>query len=189
MMKTPRPLRSTIFCHLAELLSVEDPTWEMIAMVFLIEMLGCTDLSEELDRALEIFPMYLRSQCLGMPSLVLRGILRLTERPDAAKRTLVLLPHIMEQLQDADSDASAVALSVLSHMLQLLEGKMPSLTALALAGKLQPLFSNESGTVRELSIRLFQTTMGLVVGAEKKKMKTEVWDSVLPLLFHLHDQD
>lgn len=37
-MKTPRPLRSTIFCHLAELLSVEDPTWEMIAMVFLVEV-------------------------------------------------------------------------------------------------------------------------------------------------------
>lgn len=46
------------------------------------QMLGCTDLSEELDRALEIFPTYLRSQCLGMLSLVLRAILRLTERPD-----------------------------------------------------------------------------------------------------------
>ncbi|KAM6059104.1 maestro heat-like repeat-containing protein family member 7 isoform 2-T2 [Theristicus caerulescens] len=189
MMKTPRPLRSTIFCHLAELLSVEDPTWEMIAMVFLIEMLGCTDLGEELDRALEIFPIYLQSQCLGMPSLVLRGILRLTERPDMAKKTLVLLPHVMEQLEDEDSDASAMALPVLSNMLQLLEGKKLSLTALTLAGKLQPLFNNESGTVRELSIRLFQTTMGLVVRAEKKMMKKEVWDSVLPLLFHLHDQD
>ena len=174
-MKTPRPLLSTIFCHLAELLSVEEPTWEMIAMVFLVEvsltalfqalsdaqlshasccggswgsrwalvvaveeqasnqcggvwgtvllhspcclclglvvtqhpcpevvvggsttphqlplcvfqMLGCTSLSEELDRALEIFPMYLQSQCLGMPSLVLRGLLRLSERPDTVSR-------------------------------------------------------------------------------------------------------
>ncbi|KFW62464.1 hypothetical protein AS28_10154, partial [Pygoscelis adeliae] len=186
MMKTPRPLRSTIFCHLAELLSVEDPTWEMIAMVFLVEMLGCTDLNEELDRALEIFPMYLQSQCLGMPSLVLRGILRLIEMPDTARKTLVLLPYVMEQLQGADSDASAVALPVLSNMLRLLEGRMPSLTALALADKLQPL---DSDTVRELSIRLFQNAMGLVVGAEKKKMKKEVWDSLLPLLFHLHDQD
>ncbi|KAF1537889.1 Maestro heat-like repeat-containing protein family member 7, partial [Eudyptula albosignata] len=189
MMKTPRPLRSTIFCHLAELLSVEDPTWEMIAMVFLVEMLGCTDLNEELNRALEIFPTYLQSQCLGMPSLVLRGILRLTETPDTARKTLVLLPYVMEQLQGADSDASAVALPVLSNMLQLLEGRMPSLTALALADKLRPLFNDESDTVRELSIRLFQKAMGLVVGAEKKKMKKEVWDSLLPLLFHLHDQD
>lgn len=43
--------------------------------------------------------------------------------------------------------------------------------------------------MRELSIRLFQDTMGLVVGAEKKQMKKKVWDSLLPLLLHLHDQD
>lgn len=49
-------------------------------------MLGCTNLSEELDCALEIFPMYLQSQCVGMPSLVLRAILRLTERPDTVSR-------------------------------------------------------------------------------------------------------
>ncbi|NXT96457.1 MROH7 protein, partial [Anhinga rufa] len=189
MTKTPRALLSTIFCHLAEVLTVEEPTWEMIAMVFLVEMLDCTSLSEELDRALEIFPMYLQSQCLGMPSLVLRGILRLTERPDTARKTLVLLPYVMEQLQGAENDASAVALPVLGNMLRLLEGKMLSLTALALAKKLWPLFNDESSTVRELSIRLFQNTVGLVVGAEKKKMKKELWDSLLPLLFHLHDQD
>lgn len=39
--------------------------------------------------------------------------------------------------------------------------------------------------MRELSIRLFQKAMGLVVGAEKKKMKKVVWDSLLPLVFHL----
>ncbi|NXS68455.1 MROH1 protein, partial [Pandion haliaetus] len=189
MMKTPRPMHSTIFYHLAELLSVEDPTWEMVAMVFFIEMLSCTNLSEELDHALEIFPMYLRSQCLGMPTLVLRAILRLTERPDTERKTLVLLPDVMEQLQSADSNASAVALPVLGNMLRLLEGKTLSLTALSLADKLRLLFDDESDTVRELSIRLFQIVMGLVVGAEKKKMKKEVWDSLLPLLFHLHDQD
>lgn len=43
--------------------------------------------------------------------------------------------------------------------------------------------------MRELSIQLFQNTMELVVGAEKKMMKQEVWDSLLPLLFHLYDQD
>ncbi|NXL44764.1 MROH5 protein, partial [Podilymbus podiceps] len=189
MMKTPRPLRSTIFCHLVELLSVEDPTWEMVAMAFLVEMLGCTDITEELDRALEIFPIYLQSQCLGMPSLVLRGILGLTERPNTAKKTLVLLPYVTEQLQSADSSVSALALTVLANMLQLLKRKMPSLITLGLAEKLQPLFNDESDTVRELSIHLFQKVMGLVVGAEKKTMEKEVWDCLLPLLFHLHDQD
>lgn len=42
--------------------------------------------------------------------------------------------------------------------------------------------------MRELSIRLFQDAMGLTVGAEKKKMKKQVYNSLLPLLFHLHDQ-
>ncbi|KFQ89073.1 hypothetical protein N337_04287, partial [Phoenicopterus ruber ruber] len=189
MMKTPRPLRSTIFCRLAELLSVEDPTWEMVAMVFLIEMLGCTDLNEELDCALEIFPMYLQSQCLGMPSLVLRGILRLTERPDMARKTLVLLPYVMEQLQGAGSDATAVALPVLGNMLQLLEGKAGPLLTMGLGLRSSPLLPQELDTVRELSIRLFQNVMGLVVGDEKKKMKKEVWDSLVPLFFHLYDQD
>ncbi|NXI95085.1 MROH1 protein, partial [Psophia crepitans] len=188
MMKIPRPLRSTIFCHLTELLVVEDPTWEMVAMVFLTEMLGCTDLNRELDRVLEIFPTYLQSQCLGMPSVVLRGILRLTRRPDMAKKTLVLLPHVMEQLQGPDSDGTAAALPVLSEMLRLLEGKTLSVTALALAGKLRPLFNSELNMC-ELSIRLFQKAMELVVGAEKKAMKKEVWDSLLPLLFHLHNED
>ena len=59
-----------------------------------------------------------------------------------ARKTLILLPYIMERLQGADSDASAVALPVLGNMLQLLEGKTSSLTALALAGKLRPLFDD-----------------------------------------------
>ncbi|NXJ64714.1 MROH5 protein, partial [Rostratula benghalensis] len=189
MMKTQRPLRYTLFCLLVELLRVEDPTWEMVAMVFFMEVLGSIDFSEDLAHALELFPMYLQSQCVGMPVLVLRGILQLTERPTIARETLVLLPHVMEQLQGGDSDASAVALSVLSNMLQLMEVKASSSIALALADKLRPLFGDELNTVRQLSIRLFQDTMGLVVGAEKKKMKKEVWDSVLPLLLHLHDED
>ncbi|XP_037243121.1 maestro heat-like repeat-containing protein family member 7 isoform X4 [Falco rusticolus] len=189
MMKTPRPLRSTIFRHLAELLYVENPSWEMVAMVFFVEMVGCIGLSEELDCALAIFPTYLQSQCLGMPTLVLRAILRLTERPDTVWKTLALLPYVMERLQADDSDGSAVALSVLDNMLQLPAGKLPSLIAPALADKLQPLFDNHLDTVREQSIHLFQSVMWLVVGAEKKKMKKKVWSSLLPLLLHLHDQN
>ncbi|NXK20111.1 MROH5 protein, partial [Arenaria interpres] len=186
MMTTRRSLHHTIFCRLVEFLSVEDPTWEMVAMTFFVEMLGSMDLGEDLARALELFPMYLQSQCVGMPSLVLQGILKLTERPDVVRKTLVLLPDVMEQLQ---GDDSAVALTVLTNMLRLLEGKASSPTALALAEKLRPFFDDESNTMRQLSIRLFRDTMGRVVGPEKKKMKTQVWDSLLPLLFHLHDED
>ncbi|XP_014814885.1 PREDICTED: maestro heat-like repeat-containing protein family member 7 [Calidris pugnax] len=186
MMTTQRPLRYTIFRHLVELLSVEDPTWEMVAMTFFIEMLGSVDLGEDLACALELFPMYLQSQCVGMPNLVLQGILKLTERPDVARKTLVLLPDVMEHLQ---GDDSTVALAVLINMLRLLKGKESSPTALALAEKLQPFFDDESNTVRQLSIRLFRDTMGRVVGPEKKKMRRQVWGSLLPLLFHLHEED
>ncbi|XP_065498931.1 maestro heat-like repeat-containing protein family member 7 [Caloenas nicobarica] len=193
MMNIEKTLLSKIFCHLAELLSVQYSDWEMVAMVFFVEMLDCSDLTEDLDCALTIFPKCLQSKCLGMPSLVLRGIFKLMAKPSMAKKTLVLLPHVAELLQDADnnaaSDDSAMALSVLSNMLQTLEGTASSLTALQLAPKLRPLFDDESVIVRELSIQLFQNTMELVVGAEKKTMKQEVWDSLVPLLFRLHDQD
>ncbi|KAM9227654.1 maestro heat-like repeat-containing protein family member 6 isoform 2-T3 [Leptosomus discolor] len=117
------------------------------------------------------------------------GCLKNKEKCLKARRSLVLLPCVVEQLQSGDSDASAAALGVLSNMLRLLEGKMLSLTALVLAEKLRPLFDDESDTVRELSIRLFRDAMDIVVGAEKQKMKKEVWDSLLPLLLHMHDQD
>ncbi|XP_064012123.1 maestro heat-like repeat-containing protein family member 7 [Pogoniulus pusillus] len=160
----------------------------MTAMVFFIEILERSDSEDEVDRALGILDMYLRSQCLGMPSLVLRAILRLTERPDTARKTLILLPLVMERLQDDDDATSDAALHVLANMLRLLEGKTLSLTALELAAKLWPLFGCVSDTVRELSIHLFRDVMGLVAGKEKKKMKNEVQNSLLPLLFHLHDE-
>ncbi|NXK50632.1 MROH7 protein, partial [Chauna torquata] len=189
MMELPRALRATIICHLAELLSMEDSSWEMVAMVFLVKMLECTDLGDELDCAVSLFATYLRSPCLGMQGLVLRAILGLTERPDVARKMLVLLPCIIEQLQGTDSDTRAVALPVLSTMLRLLEGRTLSLTALELASNLPPLFDDESSTVRLLSIRLFLDTLGFVEGSAKKKMWKEVSRSLLLLSFHLHDQD
>ncbi|XP_040425145.1 maestro heat-like repeat-containing protein family member 7 [Cygnus olor] len=189
MKELPGSLRATIIRHLAELLSMEDSSWEMVAMVFLSKMLECTDLGNELDCVVSLFATYLRSQCLGMQSLVLRAILGLTERPDTARQTLVLLPSITEQLQGADSDTRTVALPVLSTMLRLLEGRTLSLTALGLAGKLPSLFDDESSAVRVLSVRLFLDTLGFVESSEKKKMQKEVCRSLLPLSFHLHDQD
>ena len=59
-----------------------------------------------------------------------------------ARQMLVLLPCVMKLLQHTDSNASAMALPVLSTMLRLLEGRTLSLTALELADKLLPLFDN-----------------------------------------------
>lgn len=105
-----------------------------------------------------------------------------------ARKILTLMPDIMACLEHIESNAVSVAMLVLNNLFQLLERKTLSLNALALAPKLRLLFDNESDTVRELSMYFFQYVMGLVTGAEQKKMKKEVWESLLPLIFHLHDQ-
>lgn len=59
-----------------------------------------------------------------------------------ARKMLVFLPCIREQLQAADSDTRAMDLPILSNLLRLLEGDELSLTALGLASKLPALFSD-----------------------------------------------
>lgn len=44
-------------------------------------MLKCTNTGDTVDRAMSIFPMYLQSQCVGMPRLVLQTLYGLSERP------------------------------------------------------------------------------------------------------------
>lgn len=52
------------------------------------------------------------------------------------------MPNIVACLEHADSNAVSMAMLVLSNLLQLLEGKTLSLSALALAPKLRLLFDN-----------------------------------------------
>uniref|UniRef100_A0A8V1ABV0 Uncharacterized protein n=1 Tax=Gallus gallus TaxID=9031 RepID=A0A8V1ABV0_CHICK len=189
MRELPGALRDPIFHQLVELLSTKFCSWEMVAMVFLVEMLECVDLSEELHRVVSLFSTYLQSQSVGMQQLVLRGILQLSKRQDTARKMLGLLPCITEQLQDADSGARAMALPVLSSLLRLLERGKLSLVALELASNLPALFEDESGTVRQLSIHLFLDTLSFVEGREKRKMRKEVYRSLVPLYLHLHDEE
>ena len=65
-----------------------------------------------------------------------------------ARKMLVLLPCITEQLQDADSGARAMALPVLSSLLRLLERGKLSLVALELASNLPALFEDVRGAGR-----------------------------------------
>ncbi|XP_040502709.1 maestro heat-like repeat-containing protein family member 6 [Gallus gallus] len=189
MRELPGALRDPIFHQLVELLSTKFCSWEMVAMVFLVEMLECVDLSEELHRVVSLFSTYLQSQSVGTQQLVLRGILQLSKRQDTARKMLGLLPCITEQLQDADSGARAMALPVLSSLLRLLERGKLSLVALELASNLPALFEDESGTVRQLSIHLFLDTLSFVEGREKRKMRKEVYRSLVPLYLHLHDEE
>ncbi|XP_065605773.1 maestro heat-like repeat family member 5 [Cyrtonyx montezumae] len=152
-------------------------------------MLQCADLGEELRRVVSVFSTHLQSRSAGTQQLVLRGVLQLSKRQDTARKMLGLLPCITKQLQDADSGARAVALPVLSTLLRLLEGRKLSLAALELAGNLPALFEDESGTVRQLSIHLFLDTLSFVEGREKKKMRKEVYRSLVSLCLHLHDEE
>lgn len=52
------------------------------------------------------------------------------------------MPNIVACLEDTDSDALALAMLVLNNLLQLLEGKTLSLSAVAIAPKLRLLFDN-----------------------------------------------
>ncbi|XP_065605768.1 maestro heat-like repeat-containing protein family member 7 [Cyrtonyx montezumae] len=189
MRELPRALRVPIFHQLVELLSTKFCSGETVATVFLVEMLQCADLGEELRRVVSVFSTHLQSRSAGTQQLVLRGVLQLSKRQDTARKMLGLLPCITKQLQDADSGARAVALPVLSTLLRLLEGRKLSLAALELAGNLPALFEDESGTVRQLSIHLFLDTLSFVEGREKKKMRKEVYRSLVSLCLHLHDEE
>ncbi|XP_021237642.1 maestro heat-like repeat-containing protein family member 7, partial [Numida meleagris] len=62
MRELPGALRAPIFHQLLELLSNSFCSWEMVAMVFLVEMLECVDLKQELRRVVKIFNTHLQSQ-------------------------------------------------------------------------------------------------------------------------------
>ncbi|XP_040537636.1 uncharacterized protein LOC112533354 isoform X8 [Gallus gallus] len=124
-----------------------------------------------------------------LPSLCLLLYLKEGVFFPQARPMIIFLPCVMELLQDADSDIRAVALPILSNLLQLLEGVKLSLMALALAGKLPALINDESSTVRQLSIDLFLETLNYVEDQEKRKMQEEVCRSLVLLYLHLHDEE
>uniref|UniRef100_A0A669PLU8 Maestro/Maestro-like HEAT-repeats domain-containing protein n=1 Tax=Phasianus colchicus TaxID=9054 RepID=A0A669PLU8_PHACC len=189
MRELPGALRDPMFHHLVVLLSTSFYSWEMVAMVFLVEMLERMDVSTEMHRIFAILTTYLQSQSVGMQQLVLRGMLHLSKRQDTARIIPFFLPCIMDQLQDADSNARAVSLLIFSNLLQLLNEFMLSFITLELPGKLPTLLYDESSTVRQLSIDLFFTMLSFVEGQEKRTMQQEVYRSLVLLYLHLHDEE
>ncbi|XP_075611851.1 maestro heat-like repeat-containing protein family member 7 [Balearica regulorum gibbericeps] len=100
-----------------------------------------------------------------------------------------LLPRFTELLQDADGEVVRMTLSVLRRMLLTIDIPIASPIALPLAEALRPLFDNESSYVQLLSIRLFRNVMEFVSEAGKKPLEAHVQQSLLPLLYHLHDEN
>ncbi|XP_071886066.1 uncharacterized protein [Anas platyrhynchos] len=113
----------------------------------------------------------------------------LTEgRGKKAREIQVLLPDILEALQDTNTDVVLKALLVLKNVMAHVERRKASGPALQLAEKLLPFFDHESSHMREHSICLFQTVVEAVLRQRKKEMKRTVHRSLLPLYFHMRDQ-
>ncbi|KFQ86420.1 hypothetical protein N337_04196, partial [Phoenicopterus ruber ruber] len=99
----------------------------------------------------------------------------------------VLLPYIMELLQDGNTDTQMKALVVLRNVVGHLERKEASLIAVQLMEELPLLFDNESSQLRELSICLFRELVESVV-ERNKRMKNNMQWVLVPLFFHMSDQ-
>ncbi|XP_066856157.1 maestro heat-like repeat-containing protein family member 7 [Anser cygnoides] len=189
MRRIARKERQRIVLHLENWLSRNEPCWEVPAMAFLVEMLASDDLRVESVRVLKLFPRYLRSQCTVMRQLVLRGLTTLSKRPRTARKMEFLLPQIVELLPEVEGDVAGNALVVLNRVLKELDVHMASPIALQLAERLPTFFDNESSYTQLLSIHFFRDVMNLVAGSGKEQLKRHVRQSVIPLFFHLYDEN
>ncbi|XP_031971093.1 maestro heat-like repeat-containing protein family member 7 [Corvus moneduloides] len=183
------PLCSCIALHLLGLLSREEPRWDLPATAFLVEVLECLDLSEWGDSVLEIMTRHLQSESREMHRLAIRGLMVLSKNPSMAKKMCSLSESLMELLRNADGEVVRMTLSVFLNVLLNKDILISSPTAPRLAEALRPLFNNDNSLVQLLSIQLFQEVMELVVEKGKKPLKRHVRQSLLPLLFHCHDEN
>ncbi|XP_071886046.1 maestro heat-like repeat-containing protein family member 7 [Anas platyrhynchos] len=131
---------------------------------------------------------YLRHLIPMMRFLVLKGLCTVSESPEKAREIQILLPDIVEALQDTNTDVVLKALPVLRNVMAHVERWKDSGLALQLAEKLLPLFDHASSQVREHSICLFQAVVEAVLWQRKKEMKRTVHRSLLPLYIHMRDQ-
>ncbi|XP_074710207.1 uncharacterized protein LOC141936800 isoform X1 [Strix uralensis] len=131
---------------------------------------------------------YLRRPSPVMLSLVLAGLTTLSKTSETARKMLVLLPDIMENLLAANSDIRMKALMLFINVIPHMKRKEANLIALRLAEKLPLLFDDESSRVRELSIRLFEDVMKTALGRNTKKMVKKVQGALLPLFFHTNEK-
>ncbi|KAM4752004.1 maestro heat-like repeat-containing protein family member 7 [Cyanocitta cristata] len=183
------PFCSRIAFHLLKPLSREEPRWDLPFLAFLVEVLDCLDLRECGDSVLEMMSRYLLSKCRQRCRLALRGLVVLSKDPVMARRMGSLSQQLVELLGDADGEVIRMSLSVFMNMLENKDILVSSTTAPKLAEALLPLFANDNSNVQILSIHLFCKVMELVVDEGKKPLKTSVCQSLLPLLFHCHDEN
>ncbi|XP_064919025.1 uncharacterized protein LOC135579466 [Columba livia] len=153
-----------------------------------LALLASSDLEEE-----EFAPMYLAGRFLrqrrpAMLSLVLSGIMTLSEKEEMARKMLVLLPDLRRVLFFGYKAVTMKALVVFRHLMAQLEREKASPIAVQLAEFVLPFFDDELSQMRESSISLFRDLMKMVVENHKRQMKSIAQASLLPLFFHMSDQ-
>ncbi|XP_033920356.1 maestro heat-like repeat-containing protein family member 1 [Melopsittacus undulatus] len=119
-------------------------------------------------------------------SLLLQGLITLSQSPDMAEKILIMLPDLMKTLQSTYRDKMR-ALVVFRNVTDHLKKKASSIV-LDLAEMLVPLFDDECSHIQELSICLFKDIIQLVDWKDKRKMQKKVQTSLVPLMLHMSDE-
>ncbi|XP_064497303.1 uncharacterized protein LOC135406795 isoform X2 [Pseudopipra pipra] len=189
MLRVSQCLCYRIARYLFRLLRREEARWEVSAMAFFVELLPCLNLDKWDERILQLVPIYLRRDCREMHLLLLRCLLLLCKRPSMANSIVALTESFTEVLKDKDGEVVGMTLSVLSDVIRDADVSIVSSIAVQLAEALLPLFENDTSHVQLLSIQLFQVLMELVPEEEKKLLEKNVHQSLLPLFYHMYDEN
>ncbi|XP_026719036.1 maestro heat-like repeat-containing protein family member 7 [Athene cunicularia] len=157
--------------------------------IYQLAMLVCSQIDDKRFADLYKAQRYLRHPSPVMLSLVLTGLVILSKTPKMARKMPVLLPDIVENLPAADTNVTVKALVVITNVTRQMKWEEANHIALRLVEKLLPLFDDESSQVRELSIHLFKEVMKTAVGSNTRNMVKKVKSALLPLFFHMNDQN
>ncbi|KAM6187497.1 maestro heat-like repeat-containing protein family member 7 [Sarcoramphus papa] len=158
-------------------------------MTVFVELLDCTSFEQVDGHVLHVLQLHLQSESVVLRRMAVASLVTMSGRPEKAATLQGLLPEVTQRLQDDDCDIRTAALTVLANVLCLVDRQTAVPIALQLAKTLLPLFENESSYVRERSILLCRDAMEVAVSTHKKQMRKDVQRSLMPLFFHLHDND
>ncbi|XP_056369401.1 maestro heat-like repeat-containing protein family member 7 isoform X2 [Oenanthe melanoleuca] len=182
MLRVSEPLCYRIARYLFRLLRREEAHWEVAAMAFLVEVLLYINLKNWEERILQLVQIYLQRECSVMRLLLLRCLM--------AESMENLTESLTDVLKDKDRKVLWMTLSVLSEMLLNRDVPIAGSLAVQLIEALRPLFDNDTSRVQLLSIRIFQAVMALVQkGKERQGLTDCVRQSLLPLFYHMYDEN
>ncbi|XP_064256923.1 uncharacterized protein LOC135287562 [Passer domesticus] len=152
-------------------------------------VLECLDLKECRDSVLEIMSKNLQSKYRERHHLALRGVTVASKNPLMADKMWSLTESLVELLQEKESDMIRMTILLLRYLFLDNGAPIPSSLALQLAEALLPLFDRDDSQVQLSSMTLFQEMLELLMEDGKKALKSHVFQSLLPLSFHCHDEN